>query len=169
MTLEQQQFAEDNHNLIYSFIHSKGLPVDEFYDIVAIGYVKAVATFDPSKSKFSIYAYSCMLNEVRINGRRCKSARYHNPNGFDISLDSLAHDSNNEDVGPLENIVQDMRKSNWEDEIHLKILIDGLSDIEQRIVEMRISGMTQKEIGDELNYSQSYISRILHSVKIKMT
>lgn len=48
LTEEQKAFAEENHNLIYTFLHKKNLSFDEYYDVVVMGYLKAVANYDPS-------------------------------------------------------------------------------------------------------------------------
>lgn len=51
---EKQKLAEDNHKLIYSWLNSRHLNVDEWYDIAALGYMKAVNTYSrESNSKFS--------------------------------------------------------------------------------------------------------------------
>lgn len=34
LTEEQRRFAEQNHNLVYKFLHQHGLSIDEYYDIV---------------------------------------------------------------------------------------------------------------------------------------
>lgn len=37
LTEPERAFAEQRHNLIYSFLNANGLPVNEFYDVVAFG------------------------------------------------------------------------------------------------------------------------------------
>src|SRR5689334_15275719 len=65
---EQRVFAEQNHNLIYSFLNSNKLDEDNFYDIAAIGYLKSVKKyFDEEKLRkynFSTIAYKTMKREV---------------------------------------------------------------------------------------------------------
>ena len=41
LTKEQKELVENNHKLIYYYIHKNGLSVDEYYDILAIGLCKA--------------------------------------------------------------------------------------------------------------------------------
>ena len=66
LTDEQRRLAEDNHNLIYRYMHSKKLDIDEWYDILAVGFCKAVATYDPKKGySLSTYAYRCMDNSYK--------------------------------------------------------------------------------------------------------
>ena len=38
LTEEQRRFAEQNHALVYKFLHQHGLSVDEYYDIVVFGF-----------------------------------------------------------------------------------------------------------------------------------
>ena len=45
LTNEQRQFAADNHNLIYRFLHERGWAVGEYYDIAALGYLSAVVRY----------------------------------------------------------------------------------------------------------------------------
>lgn len=42
LTRKQQKFAEENHNLVYSFLNKKKLNESVFYDVVIFGYLKAV-------------------------------------------------------------------------------------------------------------------------------
>ena len=41
-TKEEQQFAEENHDLVYAFLNEKKLSEDEYYDVVVFGYLQAV-------------------------------------------------------------------------------------------------------------------------------
>lgn len=62
---EQTRKVEENHNLIYSFLHKHNLPED-MYSAAGIGLCKAAASFDENRGcAFSSYAYSCMYNECR--------------------------------------------------------------------------------------------------------
>ena len=63
LNYEQQQLAEQNHNLIYSFAKSRKLDLEEYYDVLAIGLCKAALVYDENKATFSTLAYKCMNNE----------------------------------------------------------------------------------------------------------
>lgn len=78
LTLEEQRFAEDNHNLVYSFLACKRLPRNSWYDIVIFGYLTAIKKWfarpELHRYKFSGIAYSsmmtCFCNELaKINNR----------------------------------------------------------------------------------------------------
>lgn len=57
MTEQQRQFAAENHNLIYRYLHEKGWAVSEYYDIAAFGYLRAVRRY-LTEPGLSIYAFS---------------------------------------------------------------------------------------------------------------
>lgn len=78
LTPEQQEFAEENHNLIYYYLHKYNLPIDEYYDLAAISYVKAVKLYftreDLRKYSFSTVfvksAYGVISDDMRSRKRK---------------------------------------------------------------------------------------------------
>ena len=74
LTKEQQKLVEDNHNLIYSYLHKRHLPVDstsDFYGDAALGLCTAAHIYDASLGfKFSVIAYKAMENEVNYTLRK---------------------------------------------------------------------------------------------------
>lgn len=76
LTKEQQKLVEDNHGLIYSFLQSRNLPFDEFYDLAAIGLCAAASGFDPTKGyEFSTYAYKAMASRISVEFRQKRNLR----------------------------------------------------------------------------------------------
>jgi len=65
---EQRQFATENHNLVYAFLHEKGLPEDDFYDVVIFGYLQAVYEYTTrpqiQKYTFATIAWRKMSNRL---------------------------------------------------------------------------------------------------------
>jgi len=45
LTLDQQAFAAENHNLVYDYLNERKLPEDEYYDIIIFGYLLAVKKY----------------------------------------------------------------------------------------------------------------------------
>ena len=41
----ERKFAEENHNLVYSFLHSNKYNIEDFYSIAVMGYLKAVQAY----------------------------------------------------------------------------------------------------------------------------
>lgn len=46
LTEKQRQFAADNHYVLENFLRYRGLPMDEFYDVVIFRFLKAVQQYD---------------------------------------------------------------------------------------------------------------------------
>ena len=57
LTLEEQLFAAQNHNLVYAFLQEKNLPEDVFYDVVIFGFMRAVQEYVSGK-RFRVYSFS---------------------------------------------------------------------------------------------------------------
>lgn len=72
MTEDQRQFAAQNHNLIYAFLHEKGWAVDEYYDIAAFGFLQSVIRY-LTKPELRSYTFSTIA--WRSMGRSINSYR----------------------------------------------------------------------------------------------
>lgn len=68
LTPEQGVFAAENHDLVIKFLKTRQLPIDEFYDIVIFGYLKAVRDYfnrpDLRKYAFSTICWKAMMQSV---------------------------------------------------------------------------------------------------------
>lgn len=71
LTDQQRAFAEEHHQLIFSFLYTFHLPCEEWYDVAALGYCKAVTRYESEREQaFSTFAYRVMLNDVRQEMRK---------------------------------------------------------------------------------------------------
>lgn len=147
LTKEQQKIVEDNHNLIYSFIHKRGLDVDEYYGIVAESLCKAVLNWDKSKGNLSTIFYIVARNDLYQEWRK-----------------GIASKRKHEGIVSLEDelVLDDY---NLEDEIVLKETLEELKNSEFReLLELKLLGYNQKEIASMLGVSQVTISRWLRKI-----
>lgn len=68
LTTEQQQFAAQNHNLIYAFLHDKGCDVGECYGAAALGLLRATQRYltQPRLRRyaFATIAWQAMGREI---------------------------------------------------------------------------------------------------------
>ena len=68
LTEKQRQFAADNHYVLENFLRYRGLPMDEFYDVVIFRFLKAVQQYnerkDLQKYKFSTIAEYAMRSAI---------------------------------------------------------------------------------------------------------
>ena len=64
LTDEQRDYATEHHALVYKFLKDNHLPMDEFYDVIIFGYLRAVKRYLTEASlhqyKFTTIAWSCM-------------------------------------------------------------------------------------------------------------
>lgn len=83
MTEAQRQFAAENHDLIYSFLHTSGCSISEYYDVAALGFLHAVQRYltQPGLRRyaFATIAWQAMGREIakdyRTGERRKKAER----------------------------------------------------------------------------------------------
>ena len=88
---EQKKMAEEHSRLIYSFLNYHHLDPEEYYGDMAEAYCRAIAFYDPSKSKLSTYVYTAMTN--RLNNMYRKQALFKTVPESDLSLLELIPDT----------------------------------------------------------------------------
>ena len=151
--------------------------LEDLVSIGTIGLIKGVSTYKPDKNiKLATYASRCIDNEILMYLRKNKKRN------ADVSLEeSLSFDAEGNELH-LEDILgteEDIVTKKIEDE-DLKIIllneIEKLPERDKKIMKLRYGlfgeeEITQKELAEKLNLSQSYISRIEKKVikKIKET
>ncbi len=143
-----------------------GVFIEDLVSIGAIGLIKAVNTFDPSKKiKLATYASRCIENEILMFLRRNNRQRY------EISLDeplNVDWDGNElllSDVIPHDGAEVHRELEAQVDREMLNNALSRLPERERTIMELRFGlrggeEHTQKEVADHLGISQSYISRL---------
>ncbi|MBP3603938.1 MAG: RNA polymerase sporulation sigma factor SigK [Lachnospiraceae bacterium] len=140
--------------------------MEDLISIGTIGLIKAISSFDAGKGKLSTYASRCIDNELLMMLRsRKKSAR-------EVSLfEPIGTDKEGNEISFLDIIEQEQpdvsEQMEFEENISkmMKLLSQVLSEREQEIIAMRyglLTGeeITQREIGQMLHISRSYVSRI---------
>lgn len=159
MTAEATVLVEENHNLIYGYLHRMRLSIEEYYDLAAIGLCKAANSFDISAGyKFSTYAYKCMNNEVlrqiQKENRHITPLLVLNDDKAPLHLFLSSH------ITTIEDIITITR---------LKEIIAGLPPQKQEIVRLTLTGLNQREIAERLHISQASVSRLLGIVRTELT
>ncbi|NQS76681.1 MAG: RNA polymerase sporulation sigma factor SigE [Peptococcaceae bacterium] len=144
-----------------------GIGIEDLVSIGAIGLIKAVNTFDPSKKiKLATYASRCIENEILMYLRRNNKTR------VEVSFDeplNIDWDGNELLLSDVLGTESDIIYKIIEEQVDKKLLhlaLQKLSNRERKIMELRFglynNGIekTQKEVADLLGISQSYISRL---------
>ena len=139
--------------------------MEDLISIGTIGLIKAVASFDSGKGKLSTYASRCIDNELlmllRSKKKISKEVSLHEPIGTDregneISLLDII-ESEQVDVIERMELGGNIRK--------LGKALRTLDEREREIIYLRYGlatgkEVTQREIGEMLSISRSYVSRI---------
>ena len=148
--------------------------LEDLVSIGSIGLIKGINTYKRGKNiKLATYCSRCIDNEILMYLRKNKKTK------TDISFEeSLSFDSDGNELH-LEDILgtdSDIVTKPLEDEYDKEILKQELSKLEDRDKEIMylrygLGGkdeLTQKEVAEMLNISQSYISRIEKKVIKKL-
>ena len=159
------------HNLrLVVFLSKKyentGVDLEDLVSIGTIGLIKGVNTYKLDKNiKLATYASRCIDNEILMFLRKNKRRK------GEISLeDSLSYDQEGNELH-LEDVLgtdNDIVTKGIEDENDKKALYEEISKLkgrDKKIMVLRYGlfgneEMTQKDVAELLNISQSYISRI---------
>ncbi len=140
--------------------------MEDLISIGTIGLIKAVSSFDAGKGKLSTYASRCIDNELLMLFRsKKKSAReisIYEP----IGTDKEGNEINFLDIYVQEqpDVIEQMELSQNAERLK-RFLSKVLTGREREIIFLRyglVTGreVTQREIGEKLNISRSYVSRI---------
>ena len=162
LTDEQRKFAEENHDLVYTFLHENRLPTVQYYDVVIFGYLRAVQEYcgNPKlqKYKFATVAWKKML---------CALKDYYKHMAKDILFqEDTVHidDMNAKHIHtPLENIAvnQDELMTQMETELILHALAKRLPSREMRIIRMKVDGAGMHDIAKAEHITFHEIKRLL--------
>ncbi len=139
--------------------------MEDLISIGTIGLIKAVSSFDSSKGKLSTYASRCIDNELlmllRSKKKTSKEVSLYEPIGTDkegneINLLDIIESEQVDVIGRMEFAVN-LKK--------LGKILQNLEEREKEIIFLRYGlatgkEVTQREIGEKLGISRSYVSRI---------
>lgn len=164
----RSQLIEHNLRLVLYIakrFESKKVELEDLVSIGVIGLVKAVDSFKSDKNiKLATYASRCIENEILMHLRKVNRTQN------DLSLDEPLNidDEGSEliisDIIPMSENAYDIVE-NKDEKQYLLHTLASLDDREKEIMILRygLNGeeeLTQKEVADLMQISQSYISRL---------
>lgn len=145
----ERKYATENHNLIYGFLHQYGYNLETYYDVAVFGYLKAVQIYNRREDLRNKYAFpfisqQYMRSEIG-NYCRIEDAKKRKPSGILVSLDAEYAETEN-----LYNCVADINENSPETEMleveRMTEFLNGLSDTQRKIAQMKLDGYSNKEI-----------------------
>lgn len=164
LTPEQRLFAEEHHDLVYKFLRKKQLSIDEFYDVVIFGYLRAVYRFltlpELQKYSFKTVAWKGMEGELRNHNRICKSQKR---NAFVVSLHMPVY----EDGLPLEETIPapNLYMRQLEEQLLLHDLAKKVSRQQMNIVRMKSCGYNDRDIARRQDTTIEHVQMLLKEVR----
>ena len=167
LTPEQQQLAADNEKLIWFFLmkYASGSDPQELYGVAAEGLIRAAATYDPARGKFSTHAMYHMRSAVDFDQSCAK--RKKRSGKLVLHMDDVdAVDTNKECNAETCGVAQLKDRpclSLDETGADVERFLRSLPARDRELVRMRIVGYTIKEIGDTFGITiQAASARMKH-------
>lgn len=148
--------------------------IEDLISIGTIGLIKAVGSFDNLKNiKLATFASRCIENEILMHLRKVSKQKQEVSLFEPLNTDSEGNELCISDVlsGEPDEVSSNLDR---QDEFsNLNLVLENLSKKEKEIMYMRYgfngkSEMTQKQVADYFDISQSYISRIEKKILDKM-
>lgn len=153
---EEKKIVEDNLKLIYSFCYSKGLDVDEYYDILAIELCKCAMVWD-GKRKISMIAYKAFKNAVYGHWR------YNTAKKRDWKRKvNLTYEKNDEQ--------EELNVIDYSVDVESIVVVKDLIKIvnSNDVWKLYVSGYKQREISKLLNMPASTVSFKINKLKLEV-
>lgn len=152
LTGEQRRFAEQNHGLIYAFLHKTGCDINEYYDTAALSFLQAVQRY-LTQPQLRRYAFSTVAWRAMGSGI---AAEYRAGERRRLAEQQYMMD--------CQTVSQDIRKE-AEDRLILHELFSGASPEQRHLAQMRAQGFTMKEAADAQGIHVRQASRLLRDLR----
>lgn len=164
LTADERKFADENHSLLLKFLCQKRLAHDEYYDVAAFGYLKAVRDY-LSIERLQTYRFSTIC-------WRYISREIYNYHRRKNSLKDKAETVSLQQEPFIASIVKGVQVPYADDlytEQQMKLLLILLSiqitKQQMQIVRMRQFGFDIREIARILNISTAQVKRDLQTAE----
>lgn len=145
LTVAEKRFTEENHNLVYDFLHRCGYSIETYYNIVIFGFIKAVQVYHRRKDlqekyDFPFIAWQYMRSEIG-NHVRTENSQKRKPTEGIISFDA--------EYAETENLYNAVGGKSAEDDVLeeelLNDIMENLSELQRKIAQLKINGYSNKE------------------------
>ncbi len=168
MTPLQRQFAEEHQDIVFRFLSRKGLPMDDYYDIVIFGYLQAVQEYDenPALSRFQFST----IARTKMNDCLSKHFSYENkPKRKAPTVSIHACTSNGL---TLSEILPDRRKdlqAQTADRLLAMEVLSCLTETERQMVHLKADGLTCREIAEIFSTTVHGINGRFRRMRVRLT
>lgn len=164
LTREQREFATKWHNLIYTFLHEKGLPEEDYYDVVVFGFLRAVKRYftepDLLQYSFSTIAWRGMESDLKNYRHTLESQKR---KAYTVSLNSLTY---GRECTPMEEAISapDRLMMQLETELLLHDLAQRATHQQMAVVQLRSAGYNVREIARTQSIPMKRVQELLGEI-----
>lgn len=146
LTEMEKRLAEENHNLVYGFLHQNKYSIEEYYNVAIFGYLKAIQAYcriEEKQKKYSLSLLAWLYMRAEIgNHFRMENSQKRKPTDGIISLDAeYAEMENMYNVVGIKSVEADVLE--WE---LLNDIMENLSELQRKIAQLKINGYSNKEV-----------------------
>lgn len=157
LTAIERQFATDNHNLIYHYLHDKDLSIEDYYGAAADGLILATMAYKRKPElhdnyAFSTIAYKYMKCEINHQLEREQAAK-RKSDELPLSFDEL-HEG-----------AKVIYASDLLDALLQADLLKEMDSRQQDIVNLKLGGYSNEEIRDLLHIPNSSFYKELGKIR----
>lgn len=161
LTREQQELVKENHNFIYHFIHKHHLPLEEYYDVLAISLCNAARIYDPNLGyAFTTVAGRIMKHDVlRVWRHNNSSSRI--PRSRVVSLDAQVYHKETGKRNYFEDYLARFMSTDLDrSAIEVDEFLSTLDDRQKYILQRMMDGYTGRDIATELGVSSQRVGQL---------
>ncbi len=168
MTPLQRQFAEEHQDIVFRFLSRKGLPMDDYYDIVIFGYLQAVQEYDenPALSRFQFST----IARTKMND--CLSKHFSYENKPKRKAPTVSIHACTSDGLTLSEILPDRRKdlqAQTADRLLAMEVLSCLTETERQMVHLKADGLTCREIAEIFSTTVHGINGRFRRMRVRLT
>lgn len=163
MTPRQREIATKAHNMIYSYLRLRKLPIDDYYDVVVFGFMEAVQQYDENKELAKKYSLTTIAYR-KMDDRLAAYRIYENRQKRTADVRSLEAPL----VGAENMCIADTLPSKESPEqdaeanvIYLQIAAQT-TPAQRAAAEARAAGYTAKEAAEHLHTTPTAIYNRIH-------
>lgn len=163
MTERQKRLVEENHNLIYFCLKKYDLPENDFYDIAAIGLIKAAKTYKEETTNFSTYAVFCIGNEIKTEYRN-RTLKKVIPSDKLVRADKKIGQSLNDYYTIIQNGNENLEEKVCTEDL-IKKITRKLDDRRKQVLVMLIDGYNMSDIASAMGVKPQRIFQLRNDIK----
>lgn len=164
LTIEEQNFAADNHNLVYKFLNENQLPENDFYDVIIFAYLQAVHNYLTSerlkKYSFVTISWRAMARSLQ-DYYKSQNCQKRTAEIISIHMEVLSDGVTLEQCIPGTHPLM----SQLEMQFLLHDLADRLSQQQMELIHLKTSGYNMRYIARKQNISMKRVKELLEDIR----